>query len=181
MDAMGQGPSHGGAGLESAQDSHRFDGGKRQFRRHIVGNAGQANDLDLESLPRRHRRLEIGAAVVLQANRERLAGHRLPDCFGMQRKLVSKRRSDEVGTVRIEAFLDQQIDVAEIDHADVDGHLLGLASALPAFDSPLFGLHTIQSDSIWIPIGAHSMKQSNAAEAKPPCGAQFRAARQRRH
>ena len=87
--------------------------------------------LDLESLARGDHLLEVGAAVVLKTHRERAPGHGLLHGVGMQRKLVPKRRSHEVGAVRIEALLDQKVDLAQIDHADVDRHLLGLACALP--------------------------------------------------
>src|SRR5690606_11828875 len=68
---------------------------------------------------------------------------------------VAKRGSDEVRAVRIEAFLDQKVDVTEIDHADIDRHLLGLARAWPVFDCRAAALHAILMESIWNPIGAY--------------------------
>jgi hypothetical protein len=92
----------------------------------------------------------------LETHRERSARHGLPDRVGMQRKLIAQRRSDEVGTVRVEAFLNQQVDLAEIDDADVDRQLLRLARPLPGFKCAVFALHTIHPESIWSPIGAFS-------------------------
>src|SRR5690606_16470795 len=84
---------------------------------------------------------------------ERPTRHGLPDHVRMQRELVAKRGSDEVRAVRIEAFLDQEVDVAEIDHPDIDRHLLRLARAWPVFDCRAAALHAIPWDSIWTPIG----------------------------
>ena len=154
MNAIGQGPSHCRARLERAQDGDGFDSGARQFRCHVVGNAGQSDDLDVQSLACSYHRFQVGAAVVLKANRERSTGHRLPHGFGMQCKLVSKCRSHEVRAVRIEALLDQQVDVTQIDHADIDRHLLRLARALPVFNYCSAALHVSHLESIWNPIGA---------------------------
>ena len=155
MDATGEGPSHGRTGLERAQDGHGFDGGECQFGRHVVGNACESDDLNVESLARSNCPLEVGAAEVLKANGECSTRHGLPDRVGMQRELVSQRCPDEIGAVGIEAFLDQKIDLSKIDHADIHRHLLGLASALPAFDGSVLDLHNIQLESIWIPIGTY--------------------------
>ena len=67
MDAVGQSPSHCGTGLEGAQYRHGFDGGAREVGGHVVGDARESDDLDLEPLTGCHDALEICAAVVLQA------------------------------------------------------------------------------------------------------------------
>jgi hypothetical protein len=46
--------------------------------------------------------------------------------------------------------------VAQIDHADIDGHLLRLARALPVFDCRETPLHAICLGSNWNPIGTQS-------------------------
>lgn len=99
MDATGEGSSHGRSGLEGAQDSHRLDGGERQFRRHVVGDASESNDLNLKSMSSGHHRLEIGAAVVLKSYGECSTRHCLLDRVGMQRELVSKRCPDQIRAV----------------------------------------------------------------------------------
>ncbi len=72
------------------------DGGTRQLGRHVAGNACQSDDLNMEWLACSHHRLEVGAAVVLKAHRERPASHGLLDRVGMQGQLVSNRRSHQV-------------------------------------------------------------------------------------
>jgi hypothetical protein len=46
----------------------------------------------------------------------------------MKGKLVANRRSDQVGPVRIKAFLDQQIDLPEIDGTEVDRDFFRVAA-----------------------------------------------------
>jgi hypothetical protein len=87
-DTVGQGEPHSGTGLERAEDRYRLDRRTRQFRRHIVRDACQPDDLHLQALARRHRTLEISSAVVLQADRQRAACQRLFDAVGMQGELV---------------------------------------------------------------------------------------------
>ena len=70
------------------------------------------------------------AAVVPQAEVEAFPGHGLLGRVGMPLDLVADGGADEVGPVRVEAVLDQQVDVAEIDVAEVDGDLFGVAPAL---------------------------------------------------
>lgn len=131
MNAVRQGPPHGGTGLKRAKHRDRFDRCARQVRRHVVGDAGKSDHLDMDALGGRHRMLEVGAAVVLKSDGQCSAGNGLLDCIGVQRELVSECRSNEVGAVRIETFLHQQIDVAEIDNTDIDRQLLGFARPLP--------------------------------------------------
>src|SRR6185369_3912363 len=53
-----------------------------------------------------------------------LARYRLPHCVAVGGELVAHGGADQVGAVGIEAFLHQQVDLAEIDAAQVDGDLL---------------------------------------------------------
>ena len=48
----------------------------------------------------------------------------------MGRKPVADRGANEVGTIGIEAFLHQQIDVAEVNVTKVDGDLFRLARSV---------------------------------------------------
>ena len=59
------------------QRAQHLDGaivGARQFGRDVGGDAGQAQHLDVQRLARAPRGLEVGAAVVPQAEIEPLAG-----------------------------------------------------------------------------------------------------------
>jgi hypothetical protein len=110
---------------------HR-DGRDRRFcerRRDVCGDAGEPHHFDLKTLSGRHGSLEIRTAEMLKTERQGAAGDRLLENIRVLNQLIADGRSDEVGPIRVEALLDQEIDLAEVDHAHVDGHLLGLAGA----------------------------------------------------
>jgi hypothetical protein len=48
-------------------------------------------------------------------------------------ELVSDRRPDEIGTVRVEAFLDHEIDVTKIDITKIDRDFFGFRRLGPKF------------------------------------------------
>src|SRR5690606_41381387 len=82
--------------------------------------------MDVEHLAGCTRRLEIVAAVVSQAEIEALVGYRPPHRVGMPLELVADRRADKVGPVRVEPLLHHQVDLAEVDVAEIDRDLLGV-------------------------------------------------------
>src|SRR5919202_518489 len=107
----------------------RPDGGRGQVRGNVLGDARQAQHVDLEPVPGCPHRLEVLARVVLHAERQGLAGDRGTDRLGMLGELVANGRADEVGAVGVEALLDEQVDLPEIDRAEIDGDLLRLTRA----------------------------------------------------
>ena len=72
------------------------------------------------------RRFEILARVVSQAELQSLSDRRLLDHVAVPVELVADRRADEVGAVGIEAFLHHQVDMAEVDIAQIDRDLLAV-------------------------------------------------------
>ncbi len=95
---------------------------------------------------------QIRAAYVLQAEHKRSSGDGALDDFGMDAQLVADRGADQVGAVGVEALLHQEIDLTQVDDAQVDRQFLGFADAwarlacpqLPSVDHP----STIHTDSI---------------------------------
>src|SRR4051794_25186653 len=67
--------------------------------------------------------LEIVAAEMLQPEHERAASDCLFYLLCMDRQLIADRRADEVRAVRIKTFAHQQVDLPEIDHAEIDRQL----------------------------------------------------------
>ena len=55
--------------MEGAQHSHRFDGSERKFRRHVVGDACESDNLKLKSLTGGDRAFVVYTSVALQTNR----------------------------------------------------------------------------------------------------------------
>ena len=75
-------------------------------------------------LPRVPQSLEVAAAEVLRAERQRPAGDRVVHRGRPALELAPDRRADEVRAVGVEALVDEQIDLAEVDQPQVDGDLL---------------------------------------------------------
>jgi hypothetical protein len=63
---------------------------------------------------------------VLSAERDRSSCHGLIHGARSRLELAANRRADEVRAVRVEALVDEQVDLAEIYQANVDRDLLAL-------------------------------------------------------
>ena len=70
---------HFRAGLQRAEDGDRPDRRQSEFGRDVGRDADKADDLDVELLACRSHRLEIGPAVVAQAQLQRVPDDRLRD------------------------------------------------------------------------------------------------------
>jgi hypothetical protein len=55
----------------------------------------------------------------------------LLDDIGVPAELITDRGSDEIGPIRIESLLDHQVDVPEVDVAEVDRDLFGVMPVRP--------------------------------------------------
>src|SRR4051794_28095887 len=126
FDAVREGCLDGGAGMQRPQDGERGDGGAGEFGRDVLGDGGEPQDADVEQLPGIKYRFEILATEVPEAEVHALARHGLPDDVGMPLDLIADGGAYEVGAVGVEPLLHQQIDVAEIDIAEIDGDLLAV-------------------------------------------------------
>src|SRR5271170_5426400 len=126
--AVGQRRFHGWAGLEGAQDLNGCDGSAGEFRSDVAGDAGEAENLDMERCPGIASRLKVLHRVVRQPELELPARHRLTDCVVLPFELVSNGRADEVSTISVEAVADHEIDASEIDEAEVDRNFLAVGS-----------------------------------------------------
>src|SRR5215207_2314514 len=87
---------------------------------------------------------QLAAGVVLQAQHQRLARHRLPHRVGVRGDLVAYRRADEVRAVGVEALLHQQVDLPEIHHSQIDSYLLQLTRRHLSIS--VYHLYTIRMD-----------------------------------
>jgi hypothetical protein len=57
-----------------------------------------------------------------------MAGDRSPDRIRVTVEQVADRGTDEVAAIGVKAFLDQQIDMAKIDIAEIDGDFFAVAA-----------------------------------------------------
>ena len=97
--SVGQGGFHLCTRVQRSQDLDRGNCRAGEFRRDIVGYAGETQHVDLERLPRRADLLQVLAREVPQAKIQGLAGNRLPGRLGMTLELVADCGADEVGAV----------------------------------------------------------------------------------
>src|SRR3954454_6774371 len=116
-------------------------------------------------------RLQVFAGVVTQAQFHALSRDGLLGCVRMPLDLVSDGGADEVGAVGVEPLLHQKVDMPEIDVAEVDRDLFGVAS-LGAELVDVVGHLTILLPSNWMVKGAHPgtsrAKSHETGTASPP-------------
>ena len=62
----------------------------------------------------------------MQAEHQRPPCDGLPDHLGVDAQLVADRRADQIGAVGVETFLYQQVDLAQIDDAEIDSDLFSV-------------------------------------------------------
>ena len=69
--------------------------------------------------PARTRRFEIFTAVVPQTEVQTLSDRGLLDHVGVSFELVADCGANEIGTVRVEALLHHQVDLAKVDVTEI--------------------------------------------------------------
>jgi len=121
------------ADMQRSQHNDRGNRGAGKLGRHIAGNAGKSQHVDVECLPGCAHRFEIFTAVVPQTELQAFSSYRLPDDVGVSVELVADGSADKVGTVRVKAVLDHQVDLAKVNMTEVDGDLLGVAGLRSQF------------------------------------------------
>src|SRR5262249_49393515 len=129
-DAIGQRALELFAGVKGTKHRDRFNGRQSKRGRHVGGNGGEPEHLDVKLFTRGFDGLEIRARIVPETKLQRMPHDRFPDLLVMGRKLVADGRANEVRAVGIKAFLHQQIDMAEVNVTQVDGDLLGFARSI---------------------------------------------------
>src|ERR1700731_481493 len=147
----------GRAGLECTQHQDRCDRGAGQLRRHVVGYTRQAQYPDIEHPPARARGFKIFPAVVPKSQVQALSRGGLLDHLGMPVELIADCRANEIGPIRIESLLDHQVDVAEVDIAEIDRDLLGLAPLWAQLEHVASHHCTILLPSQWMVYGVQSV------------------------
>src|SRR5579883_60034 len=148
--SVGERRLDGRAGVQRAQHLDRRNGVARELRGHVRRDAGEAEHMDAELLPGVARRLEVRTAVVPQAEIEALSRRGALDHVAVALELVADRGANEIGPVGIEALAHQQIDLAEVDVADVDRDLLAVAGLRPQLPHVVGHPATILMPSSWM-------------------------------
>lgn len=148
--------------MQGAKDVKGGDRLPRQLRCDIVGDASKTEHLDVQHLAGRLRGLQVLAAVVAQAEVKLVAVDGFPDGIIVPIELVSNGCPDEVGPVGVEALLHEEIDMSQVDLAQIDRDLLAIRSPWSKFVH--VGRHSrpplaICMDGIWM-VGVASSSPS---------------------
>ena len=121
------------------------------------------SDLDVEPATLRLHRLQFCAADAPETEFERAPHDRLLDRVRVGGELVADRGANEVGAIGIEAFAHQEIDMAEIDEAEVDRDLLALARPVSAAGGSPPAIVSILLPSAWMVYGWRRQNCKGAA------------------
>src|SRR4029079_16399435 len=120
------------------------------------GDAGKAQNIDLQHLSRSPRGFEIYAAVVAKTEVKIFAGGRLLDHLGVTFELIADCCFNEIGAVRVEPFLHHEINVTQIDIAEIDGNFFGVRGLWSEFVDIVGHLGTSPFSSYWMVYGGCS-------------------------
>jgi hypothetical protein len=112
--------------VEGAQHSDRGDRLSRKFWRNIVVDAGQAKDLNGQRLAGPFYGFKVSAGEAPQTQFEPMARDRLLDRFALTFELGANGGADEVRAIGVKSFLDQEIDLSEVDEAKIDCDLFAV-------------------------------------------------------
>src|SRR5271165_1725395 len=108
--------------------------------------------MDLQRLACRLAAFEVGPAEMPQTDIHRFPLDGFAHHVGMPLKLVADGGADEVGPVRVETVLHQQIDMTEINIAEIDRDLLAIRPFGPKLVNVL-GHASISLPSMWMVYG----------------------------
>src|ERR1700737_3000596 len=98
----------------------------RKLGSDIVCDAGQSQHADMEHLSGGTHRFQIFTAEMMQAELYFFSGYCLLDRLSMPFELITDGSADNVGAVRVKPFLNQQINLTEIDVTQVDRDFLAI-------------------------------------------------------
>ena len=126
--------------------------------------------MDLQHLSGSTRRFEIFTAVVPQTEVQTLADRRLLDHVGVAFELIADCGSNEIGPVRVETLLHHEVDLPEVDVAEVDRDLLAVTGLCAELLYDLGHAIAIPVPSNWMVYGWRSDGFQEATSAvKPDC------------
>src|SRR5678816_2728925 len=128
-----------------------------------IRDRDQSQHPNVDRVPGRVDRFEVAATVAPGTEDKSLARDGLLDGRRTRRQLGPDGNADEVGAIRVETLADEQVDLTEVDHSEVERDLLGflkLGCHLPS----LYHLVTISVTSIQM-VTSDKARASRAAAA----------------
>ena len=115
------------ARVQRAEHHDRSYRGAGEFRRDIFGDGGKTEHVYVQHLSIGSQPFEILTSVVAQTEFQALACDRLLSDRGMPLKQTADCGSNEIGAVGIKPFAHHKIDMPQVDEAEIDRNLLGIA------------------------------------------------------
>ena len=91
--------------MQGSQHGDGGNGGAGQIGRDVLGDAGKAQNIDVQHLSGPARRFEVLAAVISQTELQAFSGRGLLDYVCMTFELVADCRSNEISAVGVEPVL----------------------------------------------------------------------------
>jgi hypothetical protein len=91
--------------VQGSKHGDRGNGGAGKVGRDVIGDAGKPQNIDLQHFTGPPRRFEILPAVGSQTELQAFSDRGLFDYVRMALKLVTDRRSNEIGAVGVEPVL----------------------------------------------------------------------------
>jgi hypothetical protein len=135
--------------MQGSQHEDRRDGGTSKLGRDIRRDPRKAQHMDSQHFAGATRRFEIFAAVVPQTEVQTLADRGLLDHVGMAFQLIADCGADEIGPVRVETFLHHEVDLPEVDVAEINRDLLAVTG---------FGAELLYNVSHGVPSDDHLVR-----------------------
>ncbi len=132
--------------MQRSEHADGADRGASKLGGDVVGDRGKTQNVDVQHLSGTPHGFEILAAEVPQTKIETAPSRGLLHHIRMAFELVADCGSDEVGAVGVKSFAHHQVDLTEIDIAEIEGDFLavsGLGPEFPDITCHLFHPHTI--------------------------------------
>jgi hypothetical protein len=139
--------------MKSPEHADGGDRGPSKLGRDVLGDTGETQDVDVQHLTGASRRFEILAGKVPQTEIQTISGRGLFGYIRVTFELIADCRSNEIGAIRVEAFLHHQVDVTEVDKTKIDRDFFAVSGLWSEFADITGHTVTILAPSGWMVYG----------------------------
>src|SRR5262245_49227080 len=139
--------------MQRPQHADRANSGASKLGRDVLVDAGKAQDVYVQHLTGAPHSFEILAAEVPQTKIQTASGRGLLRYIRMTFELVADCGSNEIGTVGVKPFPHHQVDVTEIDIAEIDRDFFAVSGFWPEFADIAGHYLSIHTASMWMVYG----------------------------
>src|SRR5580698_3700851 len=115
-----------------------------------MGYTGEAKYLDVKRLAGGQHRFEVSPCVASESQLKLVAGDRCLDRILMTVQLIPNGSPNEVGSVRVKAFLHKEIDLTQVNTAQIDRDFLTVGSLRSKLAYIVDHHSAIPTPSLWM-------------------------------